>query len=301
MDVPSLKLLNCYSILFSFQTRIICTVKNARIVTFVLFLFVFGARSHFLVYSKKVFDNLYVCWQIFNSVSDEKWVLAVESMVGYSVVFVVFVENIILIVILASRKTIQVNMWHRFTVQRKMLNLDGGRGSTIKWMNSLPLLPKFKFELEIKTVWIKNNQKFSRLFPKKIDSGAFALQSSNDQKEKQLRELTQLCLSIGILFLVCESPRTILPIYHRFVGRTLTSRLIANISYILTAFDHSMNFFIYVLRGERFRKDLFNLMPCCRYVFGHRHQECELRPVSSVGSISRTTFSNVVSETDERF
>ena len=124
------------------------------------------------------------------------------------------------------------------------------------------------------------------------------LQSSNDQKEKQLRELTQLCLSIGILFLVCESPRTILPIYHRFVDRTLTSRLIANISYILTAFDHSMNFFIYVLRGERFRKDLFQLMPCCRHVFGGHHRKHELRSVTSEGSVAQTDFSNVVSETD---
>ena len=40
---------------FSFQTRIICTVRNARIVILVLFLFVFGIRSHFLVYSKKGF------------------------------------------------------------------------------------------------------------------------------------------------------------------------------------------------------------------------------------------------------
>ena len=99
---------------FSFQTRIICTVRNARIVIFVLFLFVFGGRSHFLVYSKKVFDNLFVCWQIFNSSSDEKWVLVVESLVGYSVVFIVFVENVILIVILASRKNIQVNFCHHF-------------------------------------------------------------------------------------------------------------------------------------------------------------------------------------------
>ena len=46
-------------------------------------------------------------------------------------------------------------------------------------------------------------------------------QSTNDQKTKQLRDLTQLCLSIGILFLVCESPRSILPIYHRFIDKSL--------------------------------------------------------------------------------
>ncbi len=234
-------------------------------------------------------------------------------------------------------------------------------------------------------------------------------QSTDDKKEKQLRELTQLCLSIGLLFLVCESPRTIIPIYHRFVDRTLTrsvalsqhstgaslnlvkiqlrttqslkawlrryqpsgtnkpflpfgslfwkelcartctlrdtprnvdghktlgfecfrppavcsvllfivstwcrtmlkktelppapcplllcfvlaerpshvvstalaetvhafnqsttrslfSRLLLNIAFVFTAFDHSMNFFIYVLRGERFREALLEALPCC--------------------------------------
>ena len=55
------------------------------------------------------FDNFYVCWQIFNSISDEKIVLVVESLAGYSVVFLVFVENIILIILLATRKQIQVS------------------------------------------------------------------------------------------------------------------------------------------------------------------------------------------------
>ena len=53
-------------------------------------------------------NNGYVCWQTFSASSDEKIVLAAESIVGYSVVFVVFIENLILIALLASRKTIQV-------------------------------------------------------------------------------------------------------------------------------------------------------------------------------------------------
>ena len=101
-----------------FQTRIICTVKNARIIICILFVFVFGARSHFLVYTKEVFSNVYVCWQIFYSVQDEKFVLVAESIVGYSCVFVVFVENIILIVLLATRKNIQVSY---FSFERKWI------------------------------------------------------------------------------------------------------------------------------------------------------------------------------------
>ena len=57
------------------------------------------------------YSNGYICWQILNSISDEKIVLAAESIAGYSVVFVVFVENIILIILLASRKTIQVSFF----------------------------------------------------------------------------------------------------------------------------------------------------------------------------------------------
>ena len=83
-------------------------MKNARIVIFILFLYVFGVRSHQLVYTKMHCNKGYVCWQTFSSSSDEKIVLAAESIVGYSVVFVVFIENLILIALLASRKTIQV-------------------------------------------------------------------------------------------------------------------------------------------------------------------------------------------------
>ena len=125
----------------------------------------------------------------------------------------------------------------------------------------------------------------------------FLFQSTNDQKEKQLRDLTQLCLAIGILFLVCESPRTILPIYHRFIDRSLASRIIANISYLLTAFDHSMNFFIYVLRGERFRQDLFEILPWCQKLFKDKRGN-DLHLASSRRCVSQTQVSEVSSPTE---
>ena len=122
----------------------------------------------------------------------------------------------------------------------------------------------------------------------KAEYSAFFFQSTNDQKEKQLRELTQLCLSIGILFLICESPRTILPIYHRFVPRSLTSRLLTNVAYLFSAFDHSMNFFIYVLRGDRYREALYEVVPYCAK---RRRQSIKLGGVlsdMSVQTISQT-------------
>ncbi len=48
---------------------------------------------------------------MFNSKTDEEIVLAAESIAGYSVVFLVFVENIILITLMATRKSIQASWW----------------------------------------------------------------------------------------------------------------------------------------------------------------------------------------------
>ena len=91
----------------------------------------------------------------------------------------------------------------------------------------------------------------------------FYLQSTNDQKEKQLRSLTQMLLGVGILFLVCESPRAIMPIYHKFHPKTLQTRLINSATYVLSGVNHACNFFIYCLKGERFRKLLVEVLPCC--------------------------------------
>ena len=66
----------------------------------------------------------------------------------------------------------------------------------------------------------------------------------------------------GILFFVCESPRAIMPIYHKHNTRTYTSEIINNATYIFTGIDHASNFFIYVMRGEKFREVLFDKISC---------------------------------------
>ena len=62
------------------------------------------------MFSKSYYSNGYVCQQIYSSVSDKEIALAIESISGYSVVFTVFVENIILIILLTTRKQIQVSL-----------------------------------------------------------------------------------------------------------------------------------------------------------------------------------------------
>ena len=72
-----------------------------------------------------------------------------------------------------------------------------------------------------------------------------------------------MLLGIGILFLICESPRAIMPIYHKFHKKTMDTRMINSATYVLSGINHACNFFIYVLNGERFREVLFDVLPCC--------------------------------------
>ena len=91
----------------------------------------------------------------------------------------------------------------------------------------------------------------------------FTFQSTKNDHDKKLRSLTQMLLGIGILFLICESPRAIMPIYHKFQPKNLKTRMINSVTYIISGINHACNFFIYVLKGERFREVLFEVLPCC--------------------------------------
>ena len=92
---------------------------------------------------------------------------------------------------------------------------------------------------------------------------ALFFQSTKSDHDKKLRSLTQMLLGIGILFLICESPRAIMPIYHKFHQKNLKTRIINSVTYIISGINHACNFFIYVLKGERFREVLFEVLPCC--------------------------------------
>ena len=55
--------------LFSKQTTTICTVKNARTVIAVLFIYVFVSRVHFIVLTKaQEVDGGWVCWSVYPTV-----------------------------------------------------------------------------------------------------------------------------------------------------------------------------------------------------------------------------------------
>ena len=74
-------------------------------------------------------------------------------------------------------------------------------------------------------------------------------QSSDNKKQQQVRNLTHMALGIGILFIICESPRGIMPIYARFQPMTYTARIINSATWLISGTNHAGNFFVYVFRG----------------------------------------------------
>ena len=78
-----------------------------------------------------------------------------------------------------------------------------------------------------------------------------------------------------------------MPIYHSYYPRTYTSRILHNTTYILSGIDHASNFFIYVIRGEKFREILFDRIPCFRIIC--LKQSRARNEISSITSIKVST------------
>ena len=99
-----------YISLFHFRQKLFAQLKMLESSSLFYSYSSLEQEAIFWFIQKSITATLFVCWQFFNSISDEKIVLAAESLAGYSVVFLVFVENIILIILLATRKQIQVRL-----------------------------------------------------------------------------------------------------------------------------------------------------------------------------------------------
>ena len=83
-----------------------------------------------------------------------------------------------------------------------------------------------------------------------------------------------------------------MPIYHSYYPRTYTSRILHNTTYILSGIDHASNFFVYVIRGEKFREILFDRIPCFRIICGK--QPKTRNEISSITSINVVNWSLVL-------
>ena len=82
-----------------------------------------------------------------------------------------------------------------------------------------------------------------------------------------------------------------MPLYHNENERTYTTRILHNITYILSGIGHASNFFIYVMQGERFRQILFDKIPCFRRLCCANdeslHRSTETLSISTVNAIWR--------------
>ena len=87
---------------FPFRAKHICTVKNAKCVTLMMFATLCLPHVHSLVYSLAQKRTSWVCWEDPLSKTGKILAATVEITVGYSVVIVVFVLNIALVMLLAK-------------------------------------------------------------------------------------------------------------------------------------------------------------------------------------------------------
>lgn len=59
---------------------------------------------------------------------------------------------------------------------------------------------------------------------------------------------------ISVLFLVCETPRTIIPFVIKFTGKTAVTVILLNSSYLLSGINHASNFWMYIYSSQRYSK-----------------------------------------------
>lgn len=80
-----------------YRARTLCTTRVARTVSIVLLAVIAVPHIHSLVFSMPQWDVLWVCWEDKNSTIAKPIGAAIEFTVGYTVIIVVFVLNMILI------------------------------------------------------------------------------------------------------------------------------------------------------------------------------------------------------------
>ncbi|ELU05116.1 hypothetical protein CAPTEDRAFT_228121 [Capitella teleta] len=87
-----------------YRAKDLCTVRTAKIVTLVLLLVISVSHLHWLVYSVALKNVRFVCWEDPNSRAASLLSALVEFLVGYIVVVVVFIMNLILVTMIYRRQ-----------------------------------------------------------------------------------------------------------------------------------------------------------------------------------------------------
>ena len=94
--------------------------------------------------------------------------------------------------------------------------------------------------------------------------------ASSSQSVSMSRQITRMCVAVSVTFIVCILPITVAsPVYHFLVDfndpvgyATLT--LLSYLSWLLLTFNHTINFFLYIITGKRFRREFKSAVLCRR-------------------------------------
>ena len=211
--------------------RRLCTTRYARFVVLVLFAVICVPHIHAIVFSRAQKRTDWVCWE--DPASTAGWVLAalVEFVVGYIVVIVVFVLNVILTCMIYRNRvpTTAMPAAAAAATARRRASPTGASSDAVNpalWVAPPPLTPR-------------------------------ARGSTTDvvgRRSLQNRRLTRTLIGVATVFLVCETPRMISSVVVKFVDRSPPRRIILNASYVLSGVNHAANFFIYIVSSPRFRQ-----------------------------------------------
>ena len=202
-----------------YRARTFCTPRHARFVVLLLFAVICVPHVHAIVFSQAQKRTDWVCWEDPDSTAG--WVLAalVEFVVGYIVVIVVFVLNVILTCMIYRNRV--PTPGHHQAAQHRRLSASSDA------LNA--------------TLWVARR-------------GPVPTADVVGRRSLQNRRLTRTLIGVATVFLVCETPRMISSVVVKFVDRSPLRRIILNASYVLSGVNHAANFFIYIVSSPRFRQ-----------------------------------------------
>ncbi len=87
-----------------------------------------------------------------------------------------------------------------------------------------------------------------------------ASQSSGSSNDAQVNNMTIMLLCVSLSFLILTAPWCIYIIMNSVNGSYI--QLFADVSFLLLAMNHSINFILYCLSGRRFRQKFVNMFRC---------------------------------------
>lgn len=221
-----------------YGARAYCTPRRARSVIVGLFAAICLPHVHALVFSRAQKRTDWVCWE--DPESTAGWIIAglVEFVVGYIVVIVVFVLNLILTCM----------------IYRNRLPSTGGGSSSLATQNAGNL------SHSPSTVGGAAGLTSSNSYGGGCGGGMMSIQlqrgSADVSRRSQNRRLTRTLVGVAVVFLVCETPRMITSVICKF-ERTPFRRILLNASFVLSGINHAANFFIYIISSPRFRQLFF--------------------------------------------